>query len=136
MSLYMQDPESTADSWNILRQEIISLLVDKLLINELIKEIRQEIKEEAEVFVIAKCKEAYKRLLMTGPFTTKEGGLGENGADHHMEERKRGATIEMTDNDIIKDRERNRVMGAIMHQIDANNYVVTVAFVDQYGELL
>lgn len=34
------------------------------------------------------------------------------------------------DNDIIKDRERNRVMGAIMHQIDANNHVVTVAIVD------
>ena len=27
-------------------------------------------------------------------------------------------------------------MGAIMHQIDANNYVVTVAIVDKYGELV
>lgn len=36
----------------------------------------------------------------------------------------------------VKDRERNCVMGAIMHQIDANNYVVTVAVVDKYGELM
>ena len=27
-------------------------------------------------------------------------------------------------------------MGAIMHQIDANNYVVTVAIVDKFGELV
>ena len=27
-------------------------------------------------------------------------------------------------------------MGAIMHQIDANNYVVTIAVVDKYGELV
>jgi len=27
-------------------------------------------------------------------------------------------------------------MGALMHQIDANNYIVTVAVVDKYGELI
>lgn len=43
MGLYMQDPESEADQWNILRQEIIKTLVDKILIRELIKEIREEI---------------------------------------------------------------------------------------------
>jgi len=78
MQLYMQDPESQADSWNILRTEIIDLLVEKLLTKELIKELREEIKEEAESFVIAKCKEHYRRLLMTGPFTTKEVGPGED----------------------------------------------------------
>jgi transcriptional accessory protein Tex/SPT6 len=39
---------------------------------ELIAELRNEIKEEAENFVIAKCKENYRKLLMTGPFTTKD----------------------------------------------------------------
>ena len=37
---------------------------------------------------------------------------------------------------MVKDRERNCVMGAIMHMIDNNNYVVTVAIVDKYGELV
>ena len=44
---------------------------------EIISELRAEIKEEAESFVIARCKEYYKQILMTGPFTTK--GLGMQG---------------------------------------------------------
>ncbi len=72
MSLYMQDPEGSTDQWNILRSEIIQLLVEKLLMKELIAELRDEIKEQAESFVIAKCKETYRRLLMTGPFSTKD----------------------------------------------------------------
>jgi len=132
-SLYMQDHEGSRDSWNILRTEIIELLVEKLLMRELIAELREEIKEEAEAFVIAKCKEVYRRLLMTGPFTTKEGGPGED-LRHREEETKRQGW--KTDNEIVKDRERLVVMGAIMHQIDANNYVVTVAIVDKYGELV
>ena len=43
------------DSWDILRGEIIELLVEKLLMRELIIELREEIREEAESFVIAKC---------------------------------------------------------------------------------
>lgn len=27
-------------------------------------------------------------------------------------------------------------MGALMHQIDANNYIVTIAVIDKYGELI
>ena len=27
-------------------------------------------------------------------------------------------------------------MGALMHQIDPNNYIVTIAVVDKYGELV
>ena len=88
MSLYMQDPESASDQWNILRTEIIELLVEKLLIKELIKELREEIKEEAEAFVIAKAKEVYRRLLMTGPFTTKTGN--EDYLDHQEETKKAG----------------------------------------------
>ena len=68
----MQNPESNTDQWNILRKETINILVDQLLTKEIIKELREEIKEEAESFVIARCKETYKNLLMTGPFTTKD----------------------------------------------------------------
>jgi len=37
--------------------------------NELEREVRQELREEAELVVLNKCKQAYKELLMTGPFT-------------------------------------------------------------------
>jgi hypothetical protein len=38
--------------------------------NELEREVRQELREEAELVVLMKCKRAYKELLMTGAFTT------------------------------------------------------------------
>lgn len=136
MSLYMQDPESQADSWNILRTEIIDLLVDKILMKELIKELREEIKEEAEAFVIAKCKEVYRNLLKTGPFSTKEVGPNDEMQRYAADEEIKRSGSRKQDNEIIKDRERNVVMGATMHQIDANNYVVTVAIVDKWGELV
>jgi len=41
-----------------------------------------------------------------------------------------------SDADLIKERERLNVMGVLMHQIDQNNYIVTVAVVDKYGELV
>jgi hypothetical protein len=33
--------------------------------------------------------------------------------------------------DLIKDRDRLNVLGALMHQIDQNNYLVTVAVVNK-----
>lgn len=38
--------------------------------------------------------------------------------------------------EIIKPRERLCVMSALMHQIDANNFIVTIAVVDKYGDLI
>lgn len=93
-----------------MRTEIIKTLVDKILIRELIKEIREEIKEEAEDYVIAKAKEVYRRLLMTGPFTTKTGA--EDYLEQQEDTRKSG---HKQDNEIVKDRERNNIMGVIMH---------------------
>ena len=75
--LYLPDRHRQED-WNIMRTEVIRILVEDLLTREIIKEVREEIKEEAENFVISKCKEVYKDLLMTGPFSTNETGLEEN----------------------------------------------------------
>ena len=133
-SLYMQNPESNADQYNVLRRETINMLVDQLLMKEIIKELRDEIKEEAESFVIARCKESYKQLLMTGPFTTK--GLGIQSDIQNEQEEQTGKRVKRQEQELIKDRDRICVMGAIMHQIDANNYVVTIAVVDKYGELV
>jgi len=132
-SLYMQNPESNVDQWNILRKETVNILVDQLLTKEIIKELREEIKEEAESFVITKCKKAYKELLMTGPFTTRGMGMPEDMLMQDEEQTgKRGKKQEA---ELIKDRDRVCVLGALMHAIDAHNYIVTVAVVDKYGEL-
>ena len=73
---------------------------------------------------------------MTGPFSTREMGLPEDLVMQDEEQSgvtKRGKKQEA---ELIKDRDRVSVMGALMHQIDANNYIVTVAVVDKYGELV
>lgn len=91
------------------------MLVEKLLLKDLIRELREEIKEEAETFVIAKCKEQYRRLLLTGPFTTKETGLGDDMQRYQEQQEESKRAGRKQDNDIIKDRERNVVMGVTMH---------------------
>ena len=85
-SLYMQNPENNQDTWNILRKETINILVKQLLTKEIIKELREEIKEEAESFVIARCKDKYKNLLMTGPFSTRDMGLPDDMAIQEEEQ--------------------------------------------------
>jgi transcriptional accessory protein Tex/SPT6 len=51
-----------------MRQEVIKILFSLILEPEIIKELREEIREEAELHVIRKCRRVYKEMLMTGPF--------------------------------------------------------------------
>ena len=127
---YMAD-RHIKENWNIMRAEVITILVNKILEPEIIKEVRDEIREEAESFVVNKCKNLYKELLMTGPFQTS---TVDALTIKQPEQKKKGKGA--ADGEIIKDRERLCVMGALMHQIDANNYIVTIAVVDRFGDLV
>ena len=60
------------NQWNILRSEVIKTLLEKLNSKELEHEVREELREEAELIVIAKCREKYRELLSTGPYTTQD----------------------------------------------------------------
>jgi transcriptional accessory protein Tex/SPT6 len=64
---YMPD-RHIKENWNIMRQEVIKILFSLILEPEIIKELREEIREEAELHVIRKCRRVYKEMLMTGPF--------------------------------------------------------------------
>jgi transcriptional accessory protein Tex/SPT6 len=101
------------------------------MIQDLKKEIRDELIENAETFVIRRCQENYKNLLMTGPFSCDE--FTKQAHDSGTMTTIRGRRNE---DDIIPDRPRCTVMGVILQQIDANNSVVTVAIVDKQGELI
>ena len=116
-----------------MREEVIRILYEDILQREIVKEIRDEIKEEAENFVIARCKEAYRDMCYTGPFTTSDPNMR---FDHRQIEEVAGRRGKKNDGDVIKDRDRLNVVGAIMHQIDVNNYIVTVAVVNKYGDLV
>lgn len=78
----------------------------------MIKEVRDEIKDEAEAFVINKCKSVYRDLLMTGPFITSSA---ESAPVRQQPELKKKGGKGQNDTEIIKDRERLCVMGALMH---------------------
>lgn len=47
---------------------LIVELIDEILIPDLVKEIRAELLEYAENYVIKSCQRSYKKMLMTGPF--------------------------------------------------------------------
>jgi transcriptional accessory protein Tex/SPT6 len=108
----MQKSEGNRD-WNIMRSEVIRILYEDILSKEIVKEIRDEIKEEAENFVISRCKETYREMCYTGPFTTQDPSM----RDEHRfnEEQVTGKRGKKHDGDIIKDRDRLNVMGALMH---------------------
>jgi transcriptional accessory protein Tex/SPT6 len=57
-------PKPLRDIYN----EILKTLVNDVFLKELAKEIKDEMKEKAENFVIERCQEQYKNFLMTGPF--------------------------------------------------------------------
>lgn len=65
---YYMDISQRKESWNLFRTLVIKILVDEILHKELIKEVRDELQQEAEHFVISNCKKQYTELLMTGPF--------------------------------------------------------------------
>lgn len=68
---------------------------------------------------------------MTGPFQTVI-----NQQDLDMQQSEPIQKSFKKNEDIIKPKERLNVMGALMHQIDANNYIVTIVVVDKYGDLI
>lgn len=123
--------------WNKMRMEVINLLLGNfnnsgvweagILMKELIKEVKEEIQAEAETCVINKCKLEYQNLLLTGPFSVGQT----DGYVQHQE-----SSNKKKQEEIIKPKDRICVLGTLMHQIDANNYIVTVAIVDKFGELV
>jgi len=53
-----------------MRKEVLRKLQQTVLYPEIIKEIRTELKEAAENYVINECKKKYGDLMKTGPFAT------------------------------------------------------------------
>ncbi len=56
------------NSWRIMREETLRILVAEYCIPFFIKEIRDELKEKAEIFVIKKCANEFENILITGPY--------------------------------------------------------------------
>ena len=59
-------------------------------------------------------------------------GFFSTGSENNLQGQKR---LDAYEDDIIPQRERLTVMGAILHPIDNRNYMATVAIVDKFGDL-
>ena len=66
---YMTDHQHLTP-WNKMRHEVINKLINYLLMDSILKEVKEELEQEAETYVISRCKEQYKSLIMQGPFQT------------------------------------------------------------------
>jgi len=118
--------------WRFVRREIFEFISStaqdrnqKSFLVSILEEVRNELKEDAEKFVLSECSEKYQTLLEMGYFRSSET------TESRVQDPRRAV-----DEDYIQQRERLNVMGAIMHPIDARNYLTTIAVVDQYGELV
>ena len=59
--------ELNAD-WGLIREEVISELVKKILYKEFQTEIREDLKEQAEDYIIEECAKKFGDLLNAGPY--------------------------------------------------------------------
>lgn len=67
------------ESWNLVRLEVIALLVNKMLIPELRKEVEEFLIQKAEDCVIARASAEFGRLLMLPPYRSNinnDSGIG------------------------------------------------------------
>lgn len=53
-------------------EPVVKMLIEEILLPELMKEIREELFESAENFIIKNCSRVYHNLLMTGPFLRED----------------------------------------------------------------
>ncbi len=109
------------------------LLQQKVLVQDIVSEIKTELHEAAENCVIQRCQEKFRELLMTGPFQCATSSGGDLQRQQSSEESKRNKKGK---EEVIKGREQLNVMGVILHQIDSMNQIVSCAVVDQFGELV
>ena len=100
--LHLLVSESASEEQRSLGREIIIILLRDYLLPELAKELRAELQEAAERYVIARSQMRYQQLLMTGPFQRAEAQ----------------AISGPRRSEYIPDRPRCAVMGVVYNQLD------------------
>ena len=124
--------------------QTLKIMVFEILIPELTREIRNELTEFSENYVIKQCQSTYSDMLMLGPYQARDslmpGTSQLPSLTHQASTTSRGSARAKAQPDeetfTLPDRPRCVVMGVIMHQIDSQTSIVSVAIVDKYGEVL
>lgn len=98
------------DNFKKIYNELFRSLLQDVLIPEITKEIREELKQSAENYVIKKCQEKYRNLLMTGPFSCEGYPVRNSTAEGLYSKTRKDDDF----SSIIPDRPRCTVMGVIL----------------------
>lgn len=95
----------------------------------IIDEIIEELKEDAETFVLQKCKSRYKEIVNMGYFKVEKGLEKGEGKP---QEKDKMTDFQIADEHVWK-RERLVVMGAILYPLDSKNFSTMISIVDEDG---
>ncbi len=108
--------DSVAHGWRVMREETIRIFVAEHCIPYFKKEVRKELKEKAENFVLNECAVNFSKMLMTGPYKKNKKNLSSH-----------------KDEELLKEEEYPRVLSAIYDNAKSEVYV---AMLDNSGETL
>jgi hypothetical protein len=115
---YFRFPEDST-KWRFLRREIFEIFSaqntqankgSKSFLMSIVDEVKTELKEDAEKYVIDQCNQKYTQMMSTGYFKIQNETKKEVKKTRAIEE------------DLIPQKERLNVMGAIMYPIDNRNF--------------
>lgn len=108
--------DSVSHGWRVMREETIRIFVAEHCIPYFKKEVRQELKEKAENFVLNECAINFSKMLMTGPYRKKKKNFNA-----------------YKDEELLKEEEYPRVLSAIY---DNDKNQVYISMLDNSGEIL
>ena len=108
--------EGVENEWNVLRQEALRKLINDNFLPQFEAQIKNQLYEEAEEYVIKCCKEKFRKMLMSGPYR-KISELRSNGEE-------------------VMISENAKVMAFVMENEDSRKNLVQMAMLDQNGELI
>ena len=76
-----KNEDKSKNEWSLLRESVIKIFLQSI-IKQFLIDIKNELKEKAETFVINKCAEKFYELLMSGPYKV----VGDNEQKNEDEE--------------------------------------------------
>lgn len=114
------DLDNISHSWRVMREETLRVLIAEHCIPYFIKEVKEELKEKAENFVINECAINFYKLLLTGPYKKKK--------DYSISN-----SISYIEDHLLKVEEYPRVL-SLVYENSKNE--VYAAMVDGSGEII
>jgi transcription elongation factor SPT6 len=112
----INDIESIEHGWRVMREETLRIFVAEHCIPYFRKEVRFDLQEKAENYVIDECATNFSKLLLTGPYKKKKEPNEYIGDDYLFKEEEYPRVFSL-----IYDNDKNEVYSAML---DGNGEVI------------